>query len=72
EDVWPLDRWPDVSTRMVIGTRDRLFPPELQRRVAGARLGLVPDEIDSGHLPALSRPAELTALLLRYAEETGL
>jgi hypothetical protein len=30
-------------------------------------LGIVPDEIDTGHLPALSRPDELTTLLLEYA-----
>jgi hypothetical protein len=71
-DVWPLDAWPAVATRMVIGTRDRLFPPELQRRLAGERLGLVPDELDSGHLPALSRPAELSALLLRYVDDAGI
>jgi len=69
EDAWPLDRWPEVPTRMVIGTGDRLFPPELQRRMAAERLDLVPDELDSGHLPALSRPDELAALLLRYERE---
>jgi pimeloyl-ACP methyl ester carboxylesterase len=69
DDAWPLDGWPDVPTRMVIGTGDRLFPPDLQRRVAAERLGVVPDELDSGHLPALSRPDELAALLLRYEQE---
>jgi hypothetical protein len=32
-------------------------------------LGITPDEIDSGHLPALSRPDELTRLLLIYRRE---
>jgi pimeloyl-ACP methyl ester carboxylesterase len=64
-ELWPLDRWPDVPTRAVAGRRDRLFPLALQRRVLRERLGIVPDEIDSGHLPALARPADLTGLLLR-------
>jgi pimeloyl-ACP methyl ester carboxylesterase len=60
-----------VLTRCVIGRRDRLFPPAFQRRVIAERLGLVPEEIDAGHLPALSRPDDLAALLLRYAAATG-
>jgi pimeloyl-ACP methyl ester carboxylesterase len=66
---WPLDRWPDVPTRCVIGRRDRLFPLEFQRRIVHERLGITADEIDSGHLPALSRPADLTRLLLHYHDD---
>jgi pimeloyl-ACP methyl ester carboxylesterase len=68
-DPWPLMDWPAVATRCVIGRFDRLFPLEFQRRVVPERLGITPDEIDSGHLPALSRPEELTGLLLHYASE---
>jgi pimeloyl-ACP methyl ester carboxylesterase len=60
-----------VPTRCVIGRRDRLFAPDFQRRVIADRLGLTPDEIDTGHLPALSRPDDLAALLLRYAAAAG-
>ncbi|MGH3796914.1 MAG: alpha/beta hydrolase [Pseudonocardiaceae bacterium] len=66
EDTWPLECWPRVPTRCVIGRRDRLFPLAFQRRVVPERLGIIPDEIDSGHLPALSRAAELTRLLVEY------
>ena len=68
-DPWPLDRWPDVPTRAVVGRGDRLFPLEFQVRVLKERLGLEPDVIDSGHLPALARPGELSGLLLRYRSE---
>ena len=68
---WPLTAWPDIATRFVLPTRDRFFPPDFQRRVVRERLGIEPDEIDSGHLPALARPAELAALLLRYERETA-
>src|SRR5262249_53724871 len=55
---WPLARWPDVRTRVLLCRDDRLFPAHFQRRVAEERLGIPPDEIDGGHLPALSRPNE--------------
>ena len=65
-DPWPLPAWPDVPTRCIAGRRDRLFPIAFQRRVIRERLGLVPDEIDTGHLPALARPEELATLLIAY------
>jgi pimeloyl-ACP methyl ester carboxylesterase len=63
---WPLDRWPDVPTRVVGGRDDRLFPVEFQRRVARERLGLDIDVIPGGHLAALSRPVDLADRLEAY------
>ncbi len=64
---WPLDAWPDVPTRFVLCTEDRLFPPDFMRRVVAERLAIAPDEIAAGHCVALSRPKELAALLVGYA-----
>src|ERR1700754_4533284 len=47
-EPWPLDAWPDIPTRMVAGAIDRLFSLDFQRRLAGERLSLEPDVIDSG------------------------
>jgi pimeloyl-ACP methyl ester carboxylesterase len=58
-DPWPLDAWPPVPTRILAGRHDRLFPLAFMRDLAGERLGMEPDVIDSGHLPALARPREL-------------
>jgi pimeloyl-ACP methyl ester carboxylesterase len=66
EDPWPLERWPDIPTRVVAGREDRLFPLEFQRRIAAERLGLDVDAIPGGHLVALSRPAELADRLEDY------
>jgi pimeloyl-ACP methyl ester carboxylesterase len=66
ERPWPLDAWPAVPTKFLLGLHDRLFPADFQRRVVRERLGITPDEIESGHLPALSRPKELAAQLLTY------
>lgn len=69
--VWPLASWPDVPTRVLIGTEDRFFPVAFQRRVAGERLGIVPDEIEGSHCVMLSRPVEVAERLLGYAHEAG-
>jgi pimeloyl-ACP methyl ester carboxylesterase len=67
EQPWPLAAWPDVTTRFLLCREDRFFPADFQRRVVRGRLGLEPDEIDTGHLPALARPAELAGRLDAYA-----
>jgi hypothetical protein len=64
---WPLDAWPAVLTKFIVCTEDRFFPAEFMRRVVAERLGIVPDEIASGHCVALSRPRELASLLAGYA-----
>ena len=63
---WPLPAWPDVPTRVLIASRDRLFPVGFQRRLARERLGVTPEEIDTGHLPALVDPEELVRRLEAY------
>jgi len=69
EEPWPLDAWPDVPTRFLLCRHDRFFPAEFQRRVVQDRLGIVPDEMDGGHLPALARPHELVRRLEAYRTE---
>jgi pimeloyl-ACP methyl ester carboxylesterase len=64
---WPLDAWPDVPTKFVLCTEDRFFPPDFFRRLVAERLNITPDEIASGHCPALSHPEELADLLEGYA-----
>ena len=72
DEPWPLDAWPRVATRFVLGSEDRFFPPAFSRRVVAERLGIVPDEIESGHCVALSRPAELALMLHGYvADRSG-
>jgi hypothetical protein len=65
-EPWPLGAWPDVATRFVLCRNDRFFPPTWLRPVVHDRLGIAPDEIYSGHCPALSRPRELADLLEGY------
>jgi pimeloyl-ACP methyl ester carboxylesterase len=61
-----IDRWPDVPCRVLVGSDDRFFPVDFQRRVVRTRLGLEIDEIPGGHLVALSNPVELASRLDGY------
>lgn len=69
DEPWPLPAWPDVPTRVLVGRHDRMFPLEFQRRVARERLGLAVDEIDGGHMVAMSSPGELADRLETYRVE---
>lgn len=64
---WPLDAWPSVPTRFLLCTEDRMMPADFMRRVVRERLGIVPDEIATGHLPMHARPKELADRLDAYA-----
>jgi len=48
----------------VLCTEDRFLPSAFMRKVASTRLGITPDEIVAGHCVALSRPKELTEILV--------
>jgi pimeloyl-ACP methyl ester carboxylesterase len=69
KEPWPLEAWPNVPTRFLLCTDDRLFPPEFLGRVVRERLGITPDEIAAGHCVALSRPKELATRLEAYRSE---
>jgi pimeloyl-ACP methyl ester carboxylesterase len=66
---WPLEAWPEVPTRFLLCRDDRFFPAEFQRRVVAERLGIVPDEMGGGHLPALARPGELVGHLEEFRRQ---
>ena len=65
-EPWPLPAWPAIPTRFILCRNDRFFPASWLRPVVKERLAIVPDEIESGHCPALSRPTELAGRLLGY------
>lgn len=68
EAPFPLAAWPDVPTRFLLCRDDRFFPADLLRRIVPERLGITPDEMEGGHLPALAHPDELARRLHDYAE----
>ncbi|MGA4877263.1 alpha/beta fold hydrolase [Streptomyces lydicamycinicus] len=68
---WPMAAWPPVDTRFLLCRQDRLFPAPFLRALAAERLGLVPDEMEGGHFPMLSRPIELADRLEGYSATTA-
>ncbi|OBH62120.1 alpha/beta hydrolase [Mycobacterium colombiense] len=60
----PIDRWPDAPTTYVLMRDDRAVGESWARRNAVDRIGASIVELDGGHSPFYSRPAELTAILL--------
>ena len=71
-EPWPLEQWPNVPTKFLQASQDRLFPLEFQRRVVRERLGIDVDVMPGGHLVALSRPEELAGRLDGYRRAAGL
>ena len=61
-----FDRWPDVPIHVIAGRDDRFFPLDFQRRIARERLRLAVDELEGGHLIALSNPHGLVRQIVSY------
>jgi pimeloyl-ACP methyl ester carboxylesterase len=70
-EPWPLAAWPDIPTRFILCRNDRFFSASWLRPLVRDRLHIEPDEIDSGHCPALSRPRELAQMLDRFVRDAA-
>jgi pimeloyl-ACP methyl ester carboxylesterase len=62
-EVSPLEAWPSVPSSYIVCRGDRAMNPEWGRRAAAERLGTTAIEIDGGHSPFLTRPAELARVI---------
>ncbi len=60
----PLDALPDCPSAYVLVRADGVVSPEWSRRAAREQLGVTALELDGGHSPFLTRPAELAELLV--------
>jgi pimeloyl-ACP methyl ester carboxylesterase len=59
----PLATWPDIESRSIVCRDDRALNPDWIRSSSRERIGTTAVEIDGGHSPFLTRPAELARLL---------
>jgi len=66
-EVTPLTAWPSVDSAYIACRDDHATDPEWERSAARDRLGVAAVEIDGGHSPMITRPAELATLIDRLA-----
>ncbi len=59
----PLAAWPDVPSDYIVCRDDRAVNPAWGRSAARERLGVEAIELDGGHSPFLTRPAELAGVI---------
>jgi len=59
--------WREHPATYVVTTQDLVFSPELQRRMAGNAGTVV--EVEAGHIPQLSRAAELADIIANAAQD---
>ena len=71
DEVTPLVAWPDVASDYVVCRDDHAISAAWGRSAARERLGVEAAEIDGGHSPMLSRPAELAQLIDRLIAARG-
>lgn len=63
-DPFPLPALPAIPIRGIAATKDRFFPVAFMDRLIRDRLGVEPEHIAAGHLPALANPRGLVEMLL--------
>ena len=64
EDPFPLAELPRIATRGIAAIDDRFFPVDFMDGLIRDRLGVEPEHVAAGHLPALANPTGLVGLLL--------
>lgn len=68
DDAFGLAAWPEVPTRVIASTADRMFPATFVARLAQERLDVATTFVPGGHLSPLSQPAAMTSALLGDGE----
>lgn len=63
-DPFPLPSMPAIPIRAIAATNDRFFPVSFMDRLIRDRLGVEPEHVAAGHLPALANPVGLVKVLL--------
>ena len=65
QEPWPDDPLPDVERTSILCRDEQCIRPEWSRTVSRELLGVEAIELEGGHSPFLSRPAELADVLAR-------
>lgn len=63
QEETPLQAWPQVTSSSIVCRDDRAINPAWVRAAARERLGIDPIELEGGHSPFLTRPADLARII---------
>ena len=63
-EPWPVDALPDVERSSILCRDERVIAPAWSRTMSRDLLDVDPIELDGGHSPFLSRPADLADVLV--------
>lgn len=63
----PLERWPDVPCTSIVASQDRTISAEWGRRMTRRVLGAEAIQMEAGHCPHVSRPADVARMLEELA-----
>jgi pimeloyl-ACP methyl ester carboxylesterase len=69
-DVMGTPAWKSLPTWYLVAQNDEALPPDAERQFA-ARMGAIPVEIPSNHVPMASHPNEVADLIERAAQAIG-
>lgn len=69
-EVSPLTAWPPVPTVCVVCAQDRVVDPGWSRSAAAGIPGAEVVELEGGHFPMLTRPAQLAAIIAAVADRS--
>jgi pimeloyl-ACP methyl ester carboxylesterase len=61
--------WKTIPSWSLIGTQDHVIPPALQEEMAG-RAGAHVSSVEAGHLTPITRPADVTEVILSAVDAT--
>jgi len=64
-EITPIETWPAVPVDSIVCRNDRALNTDWARHAARERLGIDAIELDGGHSPMLTRPAELADVIDR-------
>jgi len=67
--VYETPAWKDIPSFYLIANNDQAINPDLQRVFAN-RMGATTHEVDSSHVPFVSQPAAVSAIIKEAAEAT--
>jgi pimeloyl-ACP methyl ester carboxylesterase len=70
EHIFGEPAWKTIPSWFIVGQKDQVIHPDLERKFA-ARMKATTRELDSSHVPFVSRPGDVVKVVIEAAESIG-